>query len=70
MPFIIMLFCLGAAWLISAWSFMLVVGMTHHDILPAVIPISYQTSLQVTGVLVAFTFVSMLISEFVKSVSE
>jgi len=70
MVFFVLLLVLGSAWVISAWSFMLFVGMVHHDILPAVIPISYQTSLQITGVMLAFTFGFALLSGILREAAK
>jgi hypothetical protein len=54
---LLILAVLGIGWLLSAWSFMLFVGMVHHEILPAVIPVSYTTSLKFSLLFLAFALV-------------
>lgn len=58
----LMFLCLVATtWLMSSWCIMLLVGMVHHEILYAVIPISYQVSAQFSLVLITFTMTSYFI---------
>lgn len=64
---LIMILVLGAAWLLAAWSTMIVVGMVHHEILHAVIPISYTTSLKFAAVTLGFAVLGVILREALES---
>jgi len=58
---------IAGAWLLSGWSIMLLTGMIHHEVLPAVIPISYTVGLKFAAVLVLFATFSGLLKGVIEA---
>lgn len=59
---LLFLLILGAAVFIEAWSFMLVVGMAHIEILEMIQPISYGVSLQFVLITLPFQALGLLLA--------
>ena len=52
---------------LSAWSFMLTIGVMHHDWWPAIPTVSYGASLLIVGIPSFFTMIMLRIVRFLIS---
>jgi hypothetical protein len=61
--------CLIAAWLVSAWSLMLMVGIAHLDWWSVIPLMSYGTAVSITAVSVAAVVLGQVLKAVVEAVS-
>lgn len=62
----VLVLCLIAAWLVSAWSLMLMVGIAHIDWWSVIPVMSYGTAVSIAGV----SMVAIVLSQVLKAVVE